>query len=199
MKKSIQTVVAVVVIASMTGCASPYMVDRKRDAADIFTATLGKGGGVRLKASFLQPAMMFNKEIAGCRGGSVFTNVSEGQYDFYSPIPPGLLWDRMFFGRSEFTGADVVSQRGKDIDAVSYVPFIVQLDDHSRPCMQFYTQIEASFGLVRTITLGFNPGELLDFTLGWTTIDIFSDDLEARKRKEKIEPKPDGDGLKPAP
>ena len=26
------------------------------------------------------------------------------------------------------------------------------------------------------------PGELLDFILGWTTIDIFNDDLEWKKR-----------------
>ena len=44
----------------------------------------------------------------------------------------------------------------------------------------------AGFG--GTIKLGFNPGELLDFILGWTTIDIFSDDFEAKKQKSKIEP-----------
>ena len=31
--------------------------------------------------------------------------------------------------------------------------------------------------LGRTLRFGFNPGELLDFILGWFTIDIYGDDL----------------------
>jgi len=32
-------------------------------------------------------------------------------------------------------------------------------------------------GLGGTVKLGLNPGELLDFILGWTTLDIFHDDI----------------------
>lgn len=43
----------------------------------------------------------------------------------------------------------------------------------------YYTQCEVAVGtFFPSIRLGFNPGELLDFILGWTTIDIFRDDLE---------------------
>ena len=38
--------------------------------------------------------------------------------------------------------------------------------------------------------LGLNPGELLDFGLGWTTLDIFADDLEARESKETLDQRP---------
>ncbi len=38
-------------------------------------------------------------------------------------------------------------------------------------------------GLGGTLRLGFNPGELLDFLLGWFTIDIYNDDIELNKRK----------------
>jgi len=56
----------------------------------------------------------------------------------------------------------------------------------------YWTQIEAVIGIGGTLRLGFNPGELLDFILGWTTIDIYGDDLEAKKQKEKSNPTSDG-------
>jgi hypothetical protein len=34
---------------------------------------------------------------------------------------------------------------------------------------------------LQNVRCGFNPGELLDFILGWTTIDIFKDDIAGRK------------------
>ena len=37
--------------------------------------------------------------------------------------------------------------------------------------------IEVAVGLIRTIRIGFNVGELLDFIVGWTTLDICRDDL----------------------
>ena len=45
--------------------------------------------------------------------------------------------------------------------------------------------VEVAFGFWHTLRLGFNPGELLDFILGWTTIDIFNDDLEAKTSTEQ--------------
>jgi len=38
--------------------------------------------------------------------------------------------------------------------------------------------------LVFGLRIGFDIGALLDFVLGWTTIDIYSDDLESRKKEE---------------
>ena len=46
-----------------------------------------------------------------------------------------------------------------------------------------YTQLEVVIGLGGTLRLGFNPGVLLDFLLGWFTIDISYDDIELNKRK----------------
>jgi hypothetical protein len=41
-------------------------------------------------------------------------------------------------------------------------------------------------GLGGTLRLGFNPGELLDFILGWTAIDIYNDDaVSVRKQREE--------------
>ena len=57
--------------------------------------------------------------------------------------------------------------------------------------LYYYAQMEAVIGLGPSIRLGFNPGEVLDFVLGWFTIDIFNDDLEWRKRRETTSPAED--------
>jgi hypothetical protein len=52
----------------------------------------------------------------------------------------------------------------------------------------YWTQIEVIGDVGVGCRLGFNPGELLDFILGWTTIDIFDDDLERKERKSNQVP-----------
>jgi hypothetical protein len=44
----------------------------------------------------------------------------------------------------------------------------------------YFTQIECVMGLGVNLKIGFNPGELIDFILGWTTIDIYGDDIEMK-------------------
>lgn len=40
----------------------------------------------------------------------------------------------------------------------------------------YFTQLEVSIGLYGGVKIGFNPGELLDFLLGFIGIDIYNDD-----------------------
>ena len=47
----------------------------------------------------------------------------------------------------------------------------------SRGHLYRLTQLEVAGGIVATGKLGLNPGELLDFLLGWTTLDLYDDDL----------------------
>ncbi len=51
----------------------------------------------------------------------------------------------------------------------------------------YYTQCEVCLGVLRGVRLGVNPGELLDFLLGWTTLDTFNDDLEQMQRQQESE------------
>ena len=53
--------------------------------------------------------------------------------------------------------------------------------------LAYLTQVEAVVGLGPSIRLGFNPGELLDFILGWVTLDIFNDDLNSAASLKAIE------------
>jgi hypothetical protein len=58
LKKIIQIVIAAGVVASATGCASTknYLLDRGRDAADFFTATVGVGAGAKVRIGPLESA-----------------------------------------------------------------------------------------------------------------------------------------------
>ncbi|MBL8021876.1 MAG: hypothetical protein JNM27_19535 [Leptospirales bacterium] len=49
----------------------------------------------------------------------------------------------------------------------------------------YYTQIDLNLALYFGIRVGLNPGELIDAILGWTTIDIFSDDEPFESDQEK--------------
>lgn len=57
--------------------------------------------------------------------------------------------------------------------------------DDRKICWPYYTQVEILAGIGGGIRLGFNIGELVDFLLGWTTIDIYGDDIEEQATVEK--------------
>lgn len=48
-------------------------------------------------------------------------------------------------------------------------------------------QIEAAVGVGVGARVGFNPAEFMDFIMGWTTLDICSDDIRTMDRKEAKE------------
>ncbi len=48
-----------------------------------------------------------------------------------------------------------------------------------------YTEVEAVAALGPAVRVGINPGELVDFILGWTTLDIYSDDVGAELYKDE--------------
>lgn len=79
------------------------------------------------------------------------------------------------FGREIFQHDPETSseRRGKGTLAAAPLPVLVR----SRP-PAFYTQIEIAGGLLFTLRLGVNPGEFIDFVLGFTGIDLFGDDLK---------------------
>jgi hypothetical protein len=77
-----------------------------------------------------------------------------------------------------FRTTDKSDQRGKGFDAKSVIPFL-SLGDKA----YYITQVEAAVGLGGTIRLGINPGELVDFLLGWMTIDFYGDDVQPQSRE----------------
>ena len=53
----------------------------------------------------------------------------------------------------------------------------------------YYTQVEAVAGVGYGVRFGFNIGEFIDLLLGWTTIDIYGDDIGIIKSIDDIKGK----------
>lgn len=188
------------IAAVAAGCASgkAYFSARGRDAADIVTLSLGVGGGAKARVGPLHAGLFFAADLYGVRNGCVLTG---GQMCPGGPgglevdsllIPmsrdelPGLF--PVIFGMEAFPDRGLPSGEGDGFGAaVSMLPFIsipCPIDKgipvHSATAAKYLTQIEVAGGLCGTVRLGFNAGELLDFVLGWTTVDIFRDDRASR-------------------
>lgn len=190
----------VVLIASLgvlaTGCASPYMIDRRRDLADVFTASAGTGFGCQARASFLHLGILNQRDRWGLRGGGLISEPSE--YDVFDAQFPLFITDENFFGtyssQAEFKPAETIQLlRKKDFRwrfRFSTFPTEGGIISEEIGSWSYYTQFEVVAGVGWTVRLGFNPGELVDFILGCVALDIMDDDLEAQRLEELANPSP---------
>jgi len=191
MKNGLQFILALAAIPTLTGCSTPYMVDRRRDAADIVTLGVGAGLGAKARVGFLQAGLLGQSDFAALRGGE-FVHYDEGAFNGEFLFTEGAF-DEEFL----FTGTEIFAprefkppypQRGKTFKAyggLTWIPFVHLLNEGiETPCYSYYTQIELVGALLGSVRIGVNPGELVDFVLGWTTIDIINDDVETKKMKD---------------
>ena len=176
MRKIIQFAVFLSLAAFTTGCATPYMVDRGRDAADIFTATVGYGGGAKVRVGPIQTGIFANLEGYGLRGGYFGDQFGGDDISEYTIDYDFFIQSKESYGPRKFLS------RGKGINSSGYfiitIPHDLPWDHFANNKAPYYTQIEVAVGIHGTLRLGFNPGELLDFILGWITIDIYNDDTD---------------------
>jgi hypothetical protein len=187
MKKIIQLAILVAIPGLTTGCASidAYFADRGRDAADIVTATVGVGLGAKGRIGPMQTGFLFELPLIGMRGGEFSAdNDLETMFAPVSTVSGEAIGINL--GEEEFYMVKLDRHKKFHTASIHIGPaegmFVYKVkDDYSAP--YYYTQIEAVIALGPSLRLGFNPGELADFILGWTFIDIFNDDLEQRKKK----------------
>lgn len=169
------------------GCASPgYFAARWHDASDVFTVAVGVGIGAKIRVGPVAPALIVSHDLAGLRAGAFFLgNDNPLESDVAAPFPIALRsWDtKVSFGHDVFSmqkfnqaterpQESIVVRRNKDIVITNPLPCLA-LGKHACD----YTQIEAAVGFGGSFRVGFNAGELIDFILGWTMIDIYRDDL----------------------
>ena len=191
--RAIQHAILLVTVC-LTGCVGTggYFEDRGRDAADIFTASAGLGGGAKARIGPLQVGLLTNIDMAGGLRGGKYGSISwyeTATRETIAPYPykmtkfPDTLypWDypTYIFGSDRFQvghNRSLAARRGKTYESVSLFPFVALT---KQP--EYYTQIEVVIALVGSVRLGFNPGELLDFVLGWFPLDIYDDDLNRSK------------------
>jgi len=201
----VRAILMAVASATMVGCASTkgYFVDRGRDAADIFTVAVGRGVGVKAKIGPIQTGLIVNEDVFALRGGEV------SYWPAFSPVRPRQWGERsgrpveallplpmipneeliLYGGGEEFGAGPLAETRGKTFSALNVIPLFPSAarikDNTCHTAWPYYTQIECVIGLGPSFRLGLNPGEFLDFILGWMTVDIFNDDLERKKRNAK--------------
>jgi hypothetical protein len=167
------------------GCAS-HLGSRGRDAADILTLSIGTGVGGRLRAGPLHAGLVADSGTTGLRGGRLHSGLQgdSGTLEYLGfPIDKVAdLQPRPCFASEAFEPLD---PRGKGYTAFSRVPFLTTTlyteEGVSGPRFHPYlTQVEAQIGLLLMFRIGLNPGEALDFLLGWFGLDLFADDAAER-------------------
>jgi hypothetical protein len=177
------------VVVSMTGCATtPFMYDRKNDAKDVFTATVGWGAGAKARIGPVNAGLFCNSDRAGLRIGQGFVKprCMGEMAEITTPLPvfPGL--HDGWYGLHSMEICEVpfpYEQRNKEFKGFGIiVPGVMTYMDAPA---SYYSQIEVAGGFIGTFRVGFNPGELLDFFLGWGGIDIYNDDLASNRQKAK--------------
>jgi hypothetical protein len=179
----------------LNGCTtSAYFTDRGRDAADIFTAQVGYGGGAKVRAGPLQAGLLLDIGLGGLRGGDLLGKTDFWPSDADMPVKQEYLLG--IFGIEAFGGSQLCDMRGKSFASKQIIlslpinfredPELTEEAEQWKMVYNpwpYYTQLEIVVGLGLNARIGFNPGELIDFILGWTTLDIFNDDLEKKKRE----------------
>lgn len=182
----------------ITGCvgARAYFVDRGRDAADVLTASIGTGGGALMRVGPVHAGVLVDLGDGFLRGGEFAPFLSRSAQIHTTVVPFPSVWrgERQYpvFGLEGYEGWGNGLLRSKGFEAVSKLPFVTTGLRASSSSVgypyYYYTQVEAVLAVGLSIRLGVNFGELLDFVLGWVTIDIFADDLEAERRRNAAVP-----------
>lgn len=177
----------IVLATSLTGCSSlrEYFIDRGRDAADIATVAVGIGAGGKARVGPLQTGLLLQFDGVGLRGGTF----PELQDDAESWFIPNTADIQFFFrgGESFRPNGSLASSRHKTFTAGCEggdFPFFHTFKNEDG--MYYYTQIDAVLALGPSLRVGFNPGEILDFILGWATVDIYDDDVEKNREQKDV-------------
>lgn len=162
---------------------------------DILTFQVGYGLGAKARVGRLQTGLLADIGAIGIRGGEVL-----GFKDFWPEgydQPAKQDYVGVLVGREAFGGNDISNRRGKSFGA-KQVLFASYPMTHPEPYQQawldehhmvlnpapYYSQIEVVAAAGLSLRIGFNPGELLDFLLGWFGVDIYHDDLSRAQSLE---------------
>ena len=148
---------------------------RARDAADIFSIGLACGLGV--KAQVLPVASTV---------GLIFNGVAikNGECDTFGPC--GSTGNDVGLGIWGGTASGGAA-RGKHYDVTYVLVGIPDYGDAPPALRPYYTEIEIAAAAWLGVRAGFNPGELVDFLLGWFGVDIYGDDCGVVESNDKGE------------
>jgi hypothetical protein len=169
----------------VSGCASPYWGNRGRDAKDVMTLSVGLGLGARARVGPLQVPLLVQSDYAGLRCGEWFaspmrddfwTYVSHAGHVIDQPLPVYVSdYDVLYSGYEIFDPGGDAALRHKCENTLGMGLATVTSD---RKNWAYYTNVEGVVGAIVSLRVGFNPGELVDWLVGFTGIDLMGDDVE---------------------
>jgi len=191
---------SLVLTAVLCGCRSPrgYWSARGRDLADVVTATTGPGLGAKLRVGpgHLTPLLLYT-DTAGLRGGEVFHIPGLGLDRPHPPQDVGALWWASSIwvlpeaprleerGKAHLATPLKLPPQGELYDLYSDTPPFVTMPRLqwraeklrvARYPVAYHSELELVLALGWGLRLGLNPGEALDFLLGWCWLDLYDDD-----------------------
>jgi hypothetical protein len=168
-------IVLLLVLVSCDGCA--YLHDRGRDACDMITMSLEERG---VNASAQAGPLVLGAGAAGGKGFGLRSGAM-GTYEFVEINT--LVWGTKLLSPHE---GDLDRNKGYEV-SYTCIPFA-----HNEPDMDVREgknfngwQVECALMLGVGVRAGVNLAEIADFLLGWTTIDICSDDVATMDKREQ--------------
>ncbi len=164
--------VAIILCAGcVCGCTTAYWQDRGYDAADIATLTVGMGGGAFVQVGPKPIGYGFILDVAGVEDGRIGS----------VPYLTALEGVAKRFAVYDFD--DIRVKRGK-------LPPLLKDDNEGNPLPVMahnWTQLRLFAGVtLLSMSVGVNPGEAVDFVLGWLGVDIFGDDAGTEARHTEL-------------
>ena len=178
MKHILRIASLIFIVVCGTGCTTGYWVDRGRDAADVFTLTGGYGLGGKARVGPVGTGLGGYFDVSGLQGGDVF-------YEGIEDCDSGDLY-LLLIGFEESHSSEISRLRDKDFN--SLILLGMSIDSSGGFCTtktdyswHYLTQLEISAALGVGLKVGFNPGELLDFILGFCNVDLYNDDRNRNK------------------
>lgn len=160
--------------------------DRGNDAVDIFEFNVAYGGIPQIipfiqaqatigsrKFGFSFPGDEPKKKGFGLRGGEL------GYFDYR---------DESFL----INLVEVIESKSDDPEKIKRIKlrrksYCGPSCSNHKNSNAIYTRLGIDFGLIFEIHIGFNPGELADFLLGFVGIDIYKDDYYKANSQDKTE------------
>ncbi len=148
-------------IVLLTGCISSddsdYTVDRKRDFNDIFHTGVMLGVGGKAQTGPINLSL-----------GLLLTHLTERKIKIISAgigSEEKYLYEKINWARNK-------NYKAVSIAGISYA------EPLNQNIANYYTQFDAGFGTpLGGLYFGFNPGELLDWSLGYFGVDVYDDNI----------------------
>jgi len=172
-------VLLVLIYFFITGCS--YLKSRGRDFTDIITLS---GENVCANVSCQIAVLPFGAGWAEGKGFGSRTG-HLGTYE-YREINVLTYTDRTF-GPEDLPRGKAYKMEGFWFIIPLYYINIMPSFIRHKGSLGSQCQIEVAAGLGAGLRAGVNPGEALDFLLGFFTVDIFKDDFPLEKKKESLQ------------